>query len=146
MSLCSTCSAKPSSGALRLKSWEAREPIEGADATKVNARARAAEFIAKPGRTEELRARICQEVIPLLRQQRGFLHTIVLTSYEEPRRVVVITFWSSEEDTYAPWEESRLVRKILSALVDVWPRSRTYNVDLGGTTETDELAMSQSAC
>ena len=100
--------------------------------------ASAAEFIAKPGRTEELRKHSCKTVAPLLRQRSGFIRTIVLNSDDEPRRVVAVTFWSSsEEHTRAPWEESPLVRKLLSPLVDVWPRVRTYKADLSETAETD---------
>jgi hypothetical protein len=78
----------------------------------------------------------------LLREQSGFIRTTVLTSDDEPRHVIAITFWSLKEHICAPWEESPLVRKILSPLVDVWPRGRTFKVDLTGTTETDEQAMS----
>lgn len=107
----------------------------------------AVEFIAKPGRTEELPNHICKTVTPLLRQRSGFIRTIVLNSDEEPRRVVAVTFWSSsEEHTRAPWEESPLVRKLLSPLVDVWPRVRTYEADLSETTETDQEAMTLTAC
>ena len=107
--------------------------------------ARAVEFIAKPGRTEELRNHIFETVTPLLRQRSGFIRTIVLNSDEEPRRVVAVTFWSSsEEHTRAPWEESTLVRKLLSPLVDVWPRVRTYKADL--SRKTDEEAMAWTAC
>lgn len=101
-----------------------RGPFEHVDGTTVNARA--AEFIAKPGRSEELRDHLCQSVAPLLREQSEFIRAIVLTSDEEPRRVVAITFWNFEEHTSSPWEESPLVRDILSPLVDVWPRIRTY--------------------
>lgn len=108
--------------------------------------ARTAEFIAKPGRTEELRNHICKTVTPLLRLRNGFIRTIVLNSDEEPRRIVAVTLWSSsEEHTRAPWEESQLVRKLLSPLVDVWPRVRTYKADLSETTETDEEAMTLTA-
>jgi hypothetical protein len=104
--------------------------------------ARTTEFIAKPGRSKELRDHLCKDVTLLLREQSGFIRTTVLTSDDEPRHVIAITFWSLKEHICAPWEESPLVRKILSPLVDVWPRGRTFKVDLTGTTETDEQAMS----
>jgi hypothetical protein len=135
MTLSKPCAGKPGSGALS---------FEGLDGARVNARA--AEFIAKPGRADELRDHICKAVTPFLRERSEFIRTIVLTSDEEPRRVVAITFWSLEEHTCTPWEESPLVREILSPLVDVWPRGRTYQVDLTETTETDEQAISLPAC
>ena len=103
-----------------------RGPFEHVDETTVNARA--AEFIAKPGRSDELRDHLCQSLAPLLQKGSEFIRAIVLTSDEEPRRVVAITFWNSEEHTSSPWEESPLVHEILSPLVDVWPRVRTYKV------------------
>jgi hypothetical protein len=124
---------------LRLEREPIRGPIADINGTRVNARA--VEFIAKPGRSEELRDHLCKAVTPLLRERSEFIRTIVLTSDEEPRRVVAITFWSLEEHTCAPWEESPLVREILSPLVDVWPRVRTYKAELTETTETDEQAM-----
>lgn len=131
-------------GALRL----VREPLEGpsedVDARRANARV--TEFIAKPGRTEELRAHICQSVTPLLREQSEFISTIVLTSDEEPRRVVAITFWCPEEPACGVWEQNSLVRETLSPLVDVWPRGGTYKVDLTETIEIDDEAMSLVAC
>jgi hypothetical protein len=118
-----------------------RGSFEHVDGTTVNARA--AEFIAKPGRSEELRDHLCQDVEPLLRERSEFIGAIVLTSDEEPRRVVAITFWNFEGHTSSPWEESPLVHEILSPLVDVWPRVRTYKAVM----ETDEQAMrSLTAC
>lgn len=134
MTLSKPCAGKSGSRALS---------FEGLDGASVNARA--AEFIAKPGRSEELRDYISQAVTPLLRERSEFIRAIVLTSDEEQRRVVVITFWSLDEHTCAPWEESPRVREILSTMVDVWPRVRTYKVDdLTETAETGERAMSMA--
>ena len=120
-------------------------PFEDAVATKLNARA--VEFVAKPGKTDELRGLLCQAVTPLLRDRTGFIRTIVLTMHEEPRRVVVITFWSTEEPTvHDPWEEIPLVREILSPLIDVWSKTRTYKVDLTEATEAHSQAISAQVC
>jgi len=108
--------------------------FEDAVATELNARV--VEFIAKPGKTDELRGLLCHAVTPLLRDQTGFIRLIVLTKHEEPRRIVAITFWSTEERTVSePWEEIPLVREILSPLIDAWTRTRTYMVDLTETTD-----------
>jgi heme-degrading monooxygenase HmoA len=120
-------------------------PFEDAVATKLNARV--VEFIAKPGKTDELRGLLCQAVTPLLRDRTGFTRTIVLTKHEEPRRVVVITFWSTEERTVRdPWEETPLVREILSPLIDAWSRTRIYDVDLTEATEAHSQAISLPVC
>jgi hypothetical protein len=112
-----------------------------------NLNARAVEFIAKPEKTDELRGFLCQAVTPLLRDRTGFIRSIVLTTHEEPRRVVMITFWSTEERTARdPWEETPLVRELLSPLIDAWSRTRTYNVDLTKPTEAHSQAISLPIC
>jgi hypothetical protein len=119
--------------------------IEDAVATELNARV--VEFIAKPEKTDELRGLLCRAVTPLLRDRTGFVRSIILTKHEEPRRIVVLTFWSTEERTVNdPWEESPIVRKILSPLIDAWTRTRTYNVDLTETTEARSEAISLPIC
>ena len=119
--------------------------FEDAVATELNARV--VEFIAKPEKTDELRGLLCRAVTPLLRNRTGFIRSIILTKHEEPRRIVVITFWSTEEGTLNdPWEESPIVRKILSPLIDAWTRARTYKVDLTETAEARSEAISLPIC
>jgi heme-degrading monooxygenase HmoA len=119
--------------------------FEEAVATELHARV--VEFIAKPEKADELRGLLCQAVTPLLRDQTGFIRSIVLTKHEEPRRIVVITFWSTEERTISdPWEESPIVREILSPLIDAWTRTRTYQADLTETTEAHCEATSLPIC
>jgi hypothetical protein len=119
--------------------------FEDAVATELNARV--VEFIAKPEKTDELRGLLCRAVTPLLRDRTGFIRSIILTKHEEPRRIVVITFWSTEEGTLNdPWEESPIVRKILSPLIDAWTRARTYKVDLTETAEARSEAISLPIC
>ena len=119
--------------------------FEDAVATELNARV--VEFIAKPENTDELRGLLCQAVPPLLRDRTGFIRSIVLTKHEEPRRIVVITFWNTEERTVSdPWEESPIMHEILSPLIDAWTRARTYKVDLTETTEAHSEAISLPIC
>jgi len=119
--------------------------FEEAVATELHARV--VEFIAKPEKADELRSLLCQAVTPLLRDQTGFIRSIVLTKHEEPRRIVVITFWSTEERTISdPWEESPIVREILSPLIDAWTRTRTYQADLPETAEAHCEATSLPIC
>jgi hypothetical protein len=62
------------------------------DAEAIKLHARVVEFVAKPTKTDELRALLCKAVTPLLRDRTGFIHSIVLTTHGEQRRVVMITF------------------------------------------------------
>jgi len=120
-------------------------PFEDAVAIKLHARA--VEFIAKPEKTDELRALLCNAVTPLLRDRTGFIRSMVLTTLEEQRRVVVITFWSTEERTVRDtWEETPLVRELLLPLIDAWSRTRSYKVDLTEATEARSQAISLPIC
>jgi hypothetical protein len=102
-------------------------PFEDVVAAKVTARA--VEFTAKPGKTDELRGFLCQVVAPLLRDRVGFICATVLTTHVAPRRVGMITFWSTEGRVRDLWEETPLVREKLSTLIDAASRTSTYQVD-----------------
>jgi len=128
-------------GSLQPSELSMTVPSEDTPAAKLNARV--VEFIAKPEKTAELRGLLCQAVTPLLRDRTGFIRSIVLTAREEPHRVVMVTFWSTEERTVRdPWEETPLVRELLSPLIDAWSRTRTCNVDLTEATEAHSQAIS----
>jgi hypothetical protein len=122
-------------GSLQPADQLATVPFEDPEATKLNARV--VEVIAKPEKTDELRSLLCHAVIPLLRDRTGFVRSIVLTTHEELRRVMVVTFWSTEERSMCDlWEETPLVRELLSPLIDVWSRTRTCKVDVTEATES----------
>ena len=115
-------------------------PFEDAVAIKLHARV--VEFIAKPEKTDELRGLLYKAVTPLLRDRAGFVRSIVLTTPAEQRRVVVITLWSTEERTVRDtWEETPVVRELLLPLIDVWSRTRSYEVDLTEATEARSQAI-----
>jgi len=120
-------------------------PFEDAVAIKLHARV--VEFIAKPEKTDELRGLLRQALTPLLRDRSGFIRSIVLTTQEEQRRVVVITFWSTEEHTVRdPWEETPRVRELFSPLIDARSRARTCKVDVTEATEARSRAISLPIC
>ena len=128
-------------GSLQPSELSMTVPSEDTPAAKLNARV--VEFIAKPEKTAELRGLLCQAVTPLLQDRTGFIRAMVLTKHGEPRSVVMVTFWSTEERTVRdPWEETPLVRELLSPLIDAWSRTRTYNVDLTEATEAHSQAIS----
>jgi precorrin-6B methylase 1 len=132
-------------GSLQLAEQPMTIPFEDAVAIKLHARA--VEFIAKPEKTDELRALLCNAVTPLLRDRTGFIRSIVLTALEEQRRVVVITLWSTEESNVRDtWEETPLVRELLLPLIDAWSRTRSYRVDLTEATEARSQAISLPIC
>src|SRR5258708_21123321 len=109
-------------------------PLENAVGT--NANARVVEFIAKPNKTRELLGLLSQYVRSLLQDQTGLIGLLVLTYHKEPRRVLVMTFWLTEElAEHGSWEETPMVRELLSPLIDGWSRIRTYKVHLPEATD-----------
>jgi len=117
------------------------------DAVAIKLHARVVEFIAKPEKTDELRGLLRQAVTPLLRDRSGFIRSVVLTTHEEQRRVVVITFWSTEEHTVRdPWEETPRARELFSPLIDALSRTRTCKVDVTEATEARSQAISLPIC
>jgi heme-degrading monooxygenase HmoA len=130
---------------LKLAEQPMTVPFKHAAATKLNARV--VEFIAKPRKTDKLRGLLCHAVTPLLRDRTGFIRTIVLTKHEERRRVVVITLWNTKEQTVSePWEETPLMRDLLSQLIDAWSSTRTYEAHLTEVTEAHSQAISLPVC
>jgi hypothetical protein len=116
-----------------------------AAATRLNARV--VEFVAKPGKTDELRSFLSQSVTPLLRNRTGFIRMIVMTKQEERRRVAMITFWSTEEQAMSdPWEETALVHELLSPLIDTRSSKRTYEVDFTEATNAHCQAITLPVC
>jgi quinol monooxygenase YgiN len=107
------------------------------DAVAIRLNGRVAEFIAKPGKTDELRRLLCQAVTPLLQDRTGFIRTIVLTKLEERRHVMVITLWNTEEQS---------MRELLSPLIDAWSSTRTYEVHLTEVTQAHSHAISLPVC
>ena len=115
-------------------------PFEDVVATKLIARA--VEFIAKPGKTDELRAFLAQVVAPLFRERSGFIRTMVLTTHGAPRRLLMITFWSTERRVRDLWDEAPVVREKLSELMDAALKTSTYQVDLTQATDAPSHGIS----
>ena len=60
--------------------------------------ARVVEFHAKAGRSDQVRNKLNNSVLPLLQQQVGFVDFLTLADKTDPERVVCISFWTSRED------------------------------------------------
>ena len=115
-------------------------PLE--NAIGANANARVVEFIAKPNKTKELRNLLRQSGRSFLRDQTGLISFLVLTILQEPRRVLVMTLWLTEElAERGSWEETFMVRELLSPLIDGWSRIRTYEVHLPEDTDDRSLVL-----
>ena len=101
-----------------------------------NLNARAVEFIAKPGREQQLRNYMRREVAEFLKRQTGFASIFVLTSHKEPRLIRVLSLWGTEpQATENRWEDSPAVRKLVASLIDVRVKVHTYEAELPESAE-----------
>ena len=136
------------SRAVRELSLASLQPVERPrtvlckDVVSARATARAVEFVAKPGQTDELRSFLCQAVAPLFTDRTGFIRTMVLTTHGAPRRVQMITFWCTERRVRDLGVEVPVVRERLSELIDVESKTISYQVDLTEATEPPGHAVS----
>lgn len=90
---------------------------------------RVVEVSSKPGKSHEVASAINEKVLPILRQQAGFLDETVLTSDMEPNRVMALSFWKTKEDAERYQREHYAkVTEILSNLIESPPAVRTFNV------------------
>lgn len=111
--------------------WGSSQHMEAA-----NLNARAVEFIAKPGREQQLRNCMRREVAEILKRKNGFAGIFVLTSHKEPRLIRVLSLWDTEpQATENHWEDSPAVRKLVAALIDVRVKVHTYEAELPESAE-----------
>ena len=93
--------------------------------------ARVVELNCKPEKIGELRTRLDQDVLPLLKKQRGFVDELVLNSDQENGRVLAISLWNTRDDAdrYQRETYSKIAEQ-LRPVINGDPQVRTFNVDL----------------
>jgi heme-degrading monooxygenase HmoA len=90
---------------------------------------RLVEVSSKPEKSREVANTINEKVLPILRQQAGFLDVTILTSEMEPNRVLALSFWKTKEDAERYQREHyEKVTEILSSLIESPPAVRTFTV------------------
>jgi heme-degrading monooxygenase HmoA len=104
---------------------------------------RVVEVSTKPGKSHELANTINEKVLPILRQQAGFIDETVLTSETEPNRVMALSFWKTKEDADRyQREQFAKVTEILSNQIESPPAVRTFNVH---TSTPHKIAAGKAA-
>jgi heme-degrading monooxygenase HmoA len=121
------------------------EPIGHNEFQTLNARG--VEFIAKPGKIQELRNCIRGNVMDYLRLTHGFSSAMVLSSHKEPRLVLVLTFWNTEmQAANNCWENAPTVRKVVQPLIDVCSKVQTYEATVPKSSELQLQEARRKAC
>jgi heme-degrading monooxygenase HmoA len=104
---------------------------------------RVVEIITKTGKSHELANAINEKVLPILRQQTGFLDETVLTSNMESNRVLALSFWRTKEDAERYHKEQfPKINDMISHLVESTPVVRTFNVH---TSTPHKIAAGKAA-
>jgi heme-degrading monooxygenase HmoA len=84
----------------------------------------------KPGKAGELSKTIRDKILPILKNQPGFVDVVLLVSNTEPDQVLALSFWRTQQDAER-WthEQFPRINELISHLVESAPVSRTFNVD-----------------
>jgi heme-degrading monooxygenase HmoA len=104
---------------------------------------RTVEVTTKSGKAKELSNIINDKVLPILKEQAGFLDETVLVSDTEPNRVLAISFWNTKEDAERyQREQYPAIHVMIRQLLETEPVIRTFNVD---TSTTHKIAATKAA-
>ena len=92
--------------------------------------ARILEIAPRPDKKEELINALNQEIVPILKQQSGFLETLAFVPENKTDRIVSITFWTEKRfaEKYAK-ESYPKVEQIMKPFLEVPITVKTYTVE-----------------
>jgi hypothetical protein len=109
--------------------------------------ARVVEFIAKAGLSSRLRDSTERAVFKVLDRQIGFAGAMLLTPHKEPRRILVLSFWTTERNCREnEWESAKEVQKEVGPLIDALSRVRTYEADFSEPLQTGQSVDAAQPC
>jgi len=93
--------------------------------------ARIAEVTAKPGQASNVSQAARERLIPMLKQQPGFIDTLGLNSDTDPNQLVGITLWKSKEDAEKALasEQAQQFLQSIRPLLQGELVFRTFNVE-----------------
>ena len=98
--------------------------------------ARTVEFIAKPDRAMDLQDCIRGPIMEFLKRQPGFSGAFALASHKEPRRILVLSLWETENQAVNNrWECANAIPQLVESLIDVYCRVQTYEAILAKSPE-----------
>jgi heme-degrading monooxygenase HmoA len=104
---------------------------------------RIVEISTQQGKGREATKTINDQVLPLLKNQPGFVDEIVLVSSTEPDRIVALSFWTNKEDAERyNREQYPKVNEILRPMLSAAPTVQTFNVDI---STTHKIAAAKAA-
>jgi quinol monooxygenase YgiN len=104
---------------------------------------RIVECNVKPGKSEEFTRKIDQEIIPILKDQQGFVDESILVSTTNREQIFSISTWHSREDAerYHREHYPRIVSRVESLLIAP-PEVQTFEVR---SSVTHKIAAGKAA-
>ncbi len=92
--------------------------------------ARVLEIAPTPNKKEELIRVLNQQVVPILKEQPGFVDTLVFAPENTTERIMSITFWIEKrfEERYAE-EAYPTVQQIMRPFLSIPATVKTYTVE-----------------
>ena len=104
---------------------------------------RIVELTAKSGKQRELASVVNDKIVPILKNQTGFVDAIVLVSDTESNRVVSVSFWKRREDAEQYHQQQYAgIRDMVRTLLEAEPVIRTFNVN---SSTTHKIAAGKAA-
>ena len=92
---------------------------------------RVVEVSAKTGKGREVCSIIRDKILPILRNQAGFVDEITLVSDQNPDRVVALSFWKSREDAQRyHTQQFQTVSNLIRGHLETDPRVETYDLEI----------------
>jgi heme-degrading monooxygenase HmoA len=91
---------------------------------------RVVEVTAQPGKAHELSRIVHDKVIPILRNQSGFIDEIVLLSEEDQDQLLALSFWKTRENAEKyHHDQFTKVTDLMRNLIEGSPRVRNFEVE-----------------
>ncbi len=90
---------------------------------------RIVESTTKAGKAHDLANVIHEKILPILRQQHGFIDETILIPDSEPDRVLAMSIWKTRDDAekYHMQHFSKII-EMVTHLIEGTPVVRTFNV------------------
>ena len=104
---------------------------------------RVVEVTTKSGKAREVCSTIRDKVLPILRNQNGFVDELTLVSTNDPNRVLAISFWKTREDAQQYHSQQfQNITSLIRSHLEGEPRVETFDVD---TSTTHKIAAGKAA-
>ena len=104
---------------------------------------RVVEVSIKNGKAREVCSVIRDKVLPILKNQNGFVDEITLVSTENPNRVMALSFWNTREDAQRyDTQQFQTVTSLIRNHIEDDPIVETFDLD---TSTTHKIAAGKAA-